>query len=166
MKEEETDTNYIFRKPRSSDACGIYNLVRESKILYVNSEYLYALIGLHHAKTSSIIENNGKIIGFTSSYLTGTKFDILFIWQIAIDQNYRKKGLALRMLQEILSRKYSKKIKYLHLTISPSNTSSFKLFEALAKSLNYKIRKKRLFDKHLFSQGHEEEELYVIGPIK
>ena len=166
MKErEEVDINFVFRKPKSSDASGIYNLVKESKILDVNSEYLYALIGLHHVKTSAVIENNDKIIGFTSGYLTGNKNDILFIWQIAIDQSFRNKGLALKMLKEILSRQSSKKIKYLHLTISPSNNSSFRLFKALAMSLNSKIKKKQLFGKDLFSQGHEKEDLYIIGPI-
>ncbi len=69
------------------------------------------------------------------------------------------------MLTEIINNPSSKNIKYLHLTISPSNTSSLKLFETLAKSLDVKLKKQPLFGKDLFSQGHEEEDLYIIGPI-
>lgn len=162
---DTVNNNFLYRRPIVSDAAQIYNLVKKSKILDVNSEYMYALLGLHFAKTSIVVECNNKIIGFVCAYLTGRENNILFIWQIAIDESYRKRGVALKALNKILRRNFVAGVKYLHLTISPSNISSLRLFETLAKNLNVKLKKRCIFDQGLFSQNHEREDLFIIGPI-
>ncbi len=105
IKDSDTDKNNIdeailfLRRPKPTDAPTIYNLVKRSQILDVNSEYCYALIGLHFDKTSIVATINNEVIAFVSGYLIGSENDTLFIWQVAVDQDYRKRGVALKMFR-------------------------------------------------------------------
>ena len=49
-------------------------------------------------------EEGGKIIGFLSGYRPPTASETLFVWQVAVDEKARGKGLAKRMLTELLER--------------------------------------------------------------
>lgn len=155
-----------FRSPTPQDAKAIHKLVEDSKVLDVNSKYCYALIGLHFSQTSIVATCEDKIIAFVSAYLPNNSTDSLFIWQIAVSKEFQKQGLALKMLEYLNKQEKLQNIRFLQQTISPSNKASLKLFTSLAKKLNCKIDKQSLFSKEIFGQDHEEEDLYIIGPIK
>lgn len=154
-----------FRAPKPEDGKEIHSLVKKSKVLDVNSEYLYLLLGVHFSKTCVVACDGKKIIGFVSAYIMPDKSESLFVWQIAVDSDYRKRGIALKMLENLLKRPELQKIRQLELTISPSNISSQNLFKSLAAKLGLKISEESFLSSDFFNGDHEEENLFIIGPI-
>ena len=85
---------------------------------------------------------------------------------ICIQEEYRGKGIASLMLQDLLSRSYPNPLRYLETTVSPSNHSSKALFSSLAESLDAPLVQSVLFSSDDFGgQSHEEEVLFRIGPF-
>jgi L-2,4-diaminobutyric acid acetyltransferase len=120
----------------------------------------------HFAGTSVAADAQGKLAGFISGYLVPSKADTLFIWQVAIDPQFRGQGLATRMLNEILARPACASVTYLETTITASNRASWSLFEGLARKLQAELRSTLHFDRSAhFAGGHESERLVQIGPI-
>lgn len=151
--------------PGMDEGRDIYSLVRDSAALDLNSEYLYILLTAHYANTCAIAKSENKIVGFVSAYILPEQSNVLFIWQIAVDQNYRKQGIALNMLKYIISSPACSNIKYIQTTISPSNAASISLFKSLAANKNTNISEQDFMSPEMFNQAHEEEKLFIIGPL-
>jgi L-2,4-diaminobutyric acid acetyltransferase len=154
-----------YRKTLKKDSKGIFNLVKESEVLDVNSEYLYLLQSTHFSDYCCVALVDEKIVGFVSGYLHPKHRDTYFVWQVAVDSSMRGQGVASKMIVSILNRENLKDIKYIHTTISPSNIASQRVFEKLAKELNTNVEKETMFAIDDFCNGHEDEILYKIGPI-
>ena len=158
--------NIIIRKPELTDGQLIYDLIKISKPLDLNSLYSYLLITAHFNHTSVVAEKDQDIIGYVSGYQHPHENDTLFIWQVAVNPDMRGRGLATQMLQNILQREELKEIKYIEATITPSNKKSRKLFQRYAEQLKTEYKESPFLDKKLFSESdHEEEKLIRIGPI-
>lgn len=161
----QTDTDFSVRAPRAEDGRALYKLAKEAGGLDVNSEYAYLLLGAHFSETCAIAEENGEAIGFVSAYILPDHPDTLFVWQIAIDRQHRKRGLAKAMLKDILGRDICQPVHYLQASITPSNSASQNLFASLARDLESELKRLSFFDAALFSESHEEEFLVHIGPF-
>jgi L-2,4-diaminobutyric acid acetyltransferase len=156
----------LIRCPKKNDASKIYNLVKNSKVLDLNSEYLYLLQSTHFIDTCSVAICNEEVIGFVSGYRLPNNPNTLFIWQVTVDERFRGNNLAKRLLMNIIKRKENLDLQYINTTVSPSNNSSIRVFEKLATELKTKIISKSFFEKEDFINAHEEETLYEIGPFK
>lgn len=160
------ETEIKLREPVKSDGKNIFNLIKRCKPLDVNSEYLYLLQSTYFKDTCSVATlDNDDAIGFISGYLAPNEKNVLFIWQVAVDERARGKSVAKRLLHEILDRDFCKDVEYIHTTISPDNESSKRFFEKFAKNLDANIETSVLFDNEDFSEGHEKEVLFKIGPF-
>ena len=157
------ESRYTIREPEKNDAKQIYDLVKKSKVLDLNSHYLYLLQTTHFKNSCSVALFENQIIGFVSGYYLPNENDTLFIWQVAVDKNHRGKNLALNLIDNIVSRK---NIRYLISTVSPSNISSQRVFEKFAKKYEANIEKSTLFFIEDFVNSHEKEVQFKIGPIK
>lgn len=155
------------REPNLSDGAAVWELVKNTKILDVNSSYSYLLWCSNFSETSVVIELNDEIIGFISGFINPTATNRLFIWQVAVAEAGRGQGLATRMLHHLLERKSCEDIQYIETTISPSNIPSKKLFHRLARDLKTDIQVSEYFVSDDFPEkGHEDELLHEIGPFK
>lgn len=160
------DSSILFRKPQKNDAKEIVNLIKTGGTLDINSEYLYLLQSTHFNETCSVATYEDEIIGFVSGYLVPNEEEKLFIWQVAVSSKFRGQNLAMQIIMDIFNRNNSiKEIKYILSTVSPSNESSQKVFEKIAKHLDTKIENKTLFSLDDFIDAHEIEVQYLIGPI-
>ncbi|MDH5357576.1 MAG: diaminobutyrate acetyltransferase, partial [Gammaproteobacteria bacterium] len=118
----------------------------------------------HFANTSAAAVINEKLMGFISGYLIPQRPDTLFIWQVAVGEQARGRGLATKMLLHILERN---NVNYLETTITKSNRASWALFEGMAKKLNADIQTSVMFDQELhFANQHDTEMLVKLGPFK
>jgi L-2,4-diaminobutyric acid acetyltransferase len=156
--------NIVIRKPEKSDAIEIYDLVKNSKVLDLNSEYLYLLQSTHFSPTSSVALYENKIIGFVSGYLIPEQVNDLFVWQVAVDEKFRGNDIARRLIMNIVKRD-SLNIHNIQTTVSPSNNSSLRVFKKVADELGTKIEGSKFFESNDFKDSHEEEVLYKIGPF-
>ena len=144
-------------------------MVRDTGVLDVNSVYAYLLVGEHYSQTSVIAEVGDQLAGFISAYCPPEKPDTVFVWQVGVAEAGRGKGLATRMLYEILRRPACSHVRYLDTTVGPSNDASMALFRGLAKKLGTQCEEDELFGSELFGdddgEPHEPEILFRIGPI-
>ena len=153
-----------FSNPVLNDACEIYELIKKSPPLDLNSRYAYMLVATHFANTTIVAKLDGCIVGVVSAYCLPSNPQILFVWQVAVDGSMRGQGLAKRLIEEAL--KKSPHVKWIETTITPSNIASQKLFCSIAASLQAPIRSAPFLSKTLFGEdAHEDEELYRIGPF-
>ena len=114
-----------------------------------------------------VAEQAGKIVGYVSAYIHPGKPDTLFVWQVAVDDTVRRRGVGRAMLEEILQRKKLEEVTYLETTVTPSNRASRAMFVRLAQLYETHCDEAPCFTKELFGdQGHEEERLLRIGPLK
>lgn len=154
--------NITIRKPIKDDAKNIYNLVKETNVLDVNSEYLYLLQTTHFKDYCCVAFLEDKLVGFVSGYLIPDQQETLFIWQVAVDDAARGQGLAGKMLEELLQRDSAKNVSKIHTTISPSNNASQRLFEKLSQKHGVSFEKETMFEIKDFNNAHEDEVLYKI----
>lgn len=154
-----------FRTPTISDAHSMLELVKNNKPLDENSLYLYLLLCHHFSDTCVVAENNAKIIGFLSAFIPPKKPDTLFVWQAAVDSEFRNKGIAKEMIFKVLSQT-DPTVRYVEATVTPSNSASLKFLENFASELDANFSKKPLFSTEILEDGHEPEDLVRIGPIQ
>ncbi len=155
-----------FRKPVKQDAKYIYELIKNSPPLDLNSVYYYLIFCTHFAETGIVAEIENQITGFISGYLKPDNHDTLFIWQVVVSKKARGNKIGGNMLSELLNRKALSNINYVETTVTPSNKSSKAMFQAFAKNVNADIKEEILFEKTSFGNGdHEDEVLLRIGPF-
>lgn len=159
-------SDLFLRKPRKEDAKSIFTLVKNSKVLDVNSEYLYLLQCTHFKESCCVATVKDEVVGFISGYILPQDPKSLFIWQVVVDEKMRGQNVANKILKAILSFDNMKEINYIHTTVSPSNKPSQRVFEKLAESFNTTFKNSTMFAKEDFIHGHEDEVLYEIGPLQ
>ena len=154
------------RPPQPADAAEVRALVEASGSLDVNSTYAYLLLCTHFARTCVVAEDDGRLLGFASGYRKPDDGTTLFIWQVAVDPTARGRGVASRMLDELLERDACRSVRWLEATISPGNRASWALFESFAQRRGADCTRSALFRPEDFgAEVHEEERLLRVGPI-
>lgn len=152
--------NIYIQKPTIKYAKDIYNLVKNSPPLDINSPYSYALVCDYFADTSAIALKEAELIGFISGFLH-QKNDSLFIWQVCVKESARGEGAAKSMLRAILQN--NPHVKSIETTINPGNKPSLALFKSVAKEFGASLKKEEIFMKSSdFDESHEDEVRYVF----
>lgn len=167
LKTEKDSTKEIhYRSPVPGDGAAIHALIDTCKPLDLNSLYCYLLVATHFSSTSVVAEDDEGIGGCISAYILPDKPDTVFVWQVAVHPRMRGKGLAGKMLREIIARDACRKVRFMETTVSPSNTASRKLFSSFARKLGTNIVEETFFTTdHFGSEQHEAEVLHRIGPF-
>ncbi len=156
----------ILRKPCLADGSAIHALVQRCPPLDLNSSYSYFLLSSHFAHTCVVAERGGEIEGFLSAYLRPDAPDTLFVWQVAVDESMRGKGVARLMLSSLLSRSECKAVSWLEATVGPTNVASRGLFRTMAHALGVNMAESEFLSEEAFpGQAHEPEYLLRIGPL-
>lgn len=156
-----------FRKPRVRDGAEIHALIEACPPLDLNSTYNYLILCKDFDETCVVAEEHGEIIAFTSGYIPPATPDTLFIWQVAVGEKARRRGMGKRLLGELIQRPACRKVRYLETTITPNNKASWSLFTSFAKELDADCEDRTLFrDEHFGEGDHEPEHLLRIGPFR
>ncbi|MBW3599392.1 MAG: diaminobutyrate acetyltransferase [Planctomycetes bacterium] len=160
-------TGPAFRKPTISDGAPLWRLVREIDVLDDNSCYVYLLLCRDFADTCLVAEFQGALVGFVTGYVPPTRPDSIFVWQVGVAPQARRRGIAQQLLLQLVASEAGRRAQYLEATVSPSNAASRRLFQAAADALGAPLNVHRGFDRdHFAGQDHEEEELIRIGPLR
>jgi L-2,4-diaminobutyric acid acetyltransferase len=167
---EDTHTERVsdltLRVPMSEDGFALHQLVEACPPLDPNSIYCNLLQCSHFSETSVAAELNGQLVGFTSAYLLPGRGDTLFIWQVAIAQNARGRGLAKRMIRHLLARPACQQVTRMETTITPDNQASWALFRSLARDLGAELTSSVWFERERhFGGQHADEHLLQIAPV-
>jgi L-2,4-diaminobutyric acid acetyltransferase len=172
---QETQTNHFqfdtlpsvkFRSPTVHDGHAVTALIKNSPPLDNNSAYCNLLQCTHFAQTCVIAESDNRIVGWLSAYIPPNQLDHIFVWQLAVHQEARGKGLAKHLLSALLNRQALAKVRYLITTITQDNQASWSVFERFATSHQLHLDKTPYFEKEPHFNGvHETEFLAKIGPF-
>lgn len=155
-----------FRIPCADDGYPVHQLIGRCPPLDTNSIYCNLVQCAHFSETCVVVEQQGEIVAFLSGYIKPNNPEVLFVWQMAVDQKARGQSLARRMLDHLLSRPAVAQVRFIETTITPDNPASQSVFRKLTDSLKTQLTEKVLFerDKH-FGGQHNDEVLFTIGPF-
>lgn len=158
-------SKFLLREPGIADGAALFRLVRTCPPLDLNSPYSYLLLCAHHAGSCVVADRGAESVGFVSAYRPPAQTDTVFIWQIAVAPEVRGQGLALQMLEHLLTRPALADCRWLETTVTPSNAASRRVFETLAARLNARCAERTFFSKEDFQDSHHEPEMLIrIGP--
>ncbi len=164
-QKNHTDQTITFRIPNATDGAALHRLIARCAPLDTNSLYCNLLHCSHFADTAIAAEMAGELVGFVSGYRLPQQPDTLFVWQVAVDEQARGRGLAVRMLTELL-RRHRHSVSHLHTSITPGNDASWNTFRRLASQFGAPLNISTLFDKEQhFDGAHDSEMLVHIGPF-
>lgn len=154
--------------PRVGDGAAIWRIARDSRVLDLNSSYSYLLWCRDFAATSVVARGaDGEPVGFVTGYIRPERPETLVVWQVAVDESQRGRGLAGALLDGLTARVGDEKgVRRTETTITPDNGPSNRLFASYAERHGAPVEREVLFDAGLFpEEGHEPEVLYRIGPF-
>ncbi|HZK43734.1 MAG TPA: diaminobutyrate acetyltransferase [Syntrophomonadaceae bacterium] len=159
-------SKFTFEMPVEEEGAEIWELIKDTKTLDLNSAYSYLLLCKYFSDTCVIAKSADKIVGFISAFNPPHKPDVLFVWQVAVDSAFRRYGLGLNMLKHLLARKTCDKIRYLEITVNPSNNAAYSLYYKLADELLTSCEEEICFPSGIFPGAQHEDELMLrIGPL-
>ncbi|MEU8823975.1 diaminobutyrate acetyltransferase [Streptomyces sp. NPDC048636] len=153
--------------PRVEDGAAIWRIARDSKTLDLNSSYSYLLWCRDFAATSVVARDAaGGPVAFITGYIRPERPETLVVWQVAVDDAFRGRGLAATLLDGLTQRVAGMGVRGIETTITPDNTASNRLFTSFAERHGAPVEREVLFHGDLFPDGgHEPEVLYRIGPL-
>ena len=159
-------TAFSITNASKEDGPAVYEIVKKSHSLDLNSCYCYLLLCTHFDKFCLIAKVDKEAVGFVAAYPHPHCADTLFVWQIAVDPRFQNLGIGTDLLQRLVLLAAENNLSYIETTITPSNKASFTLFKKISEKYGADCRESVYFPSSLFKGDHEEERLLRIGPIK
>jgi diaminobutyrate acetyltransferase len=164
-EQSQTHQPVRLRNPNLDDGATLWHLAKESNALDLNSPYAYLMWCDMFAKTSLVAEVEGLPAAFLMGFHPPGKEEVLFVWQVAVADKYRGRGLASRMLDKLVES--SESINAVEASVTASNLASTKLFHSLALRHGCACSQREFISAdHFPGPGHESETIFHIGPIK
>ncbi|MCB0974940.1 MAG: diaminobutyrate acetyltransferase [Actinobacteria bacterium] len=133
--------------------------------LDLNSEYSYVMFGDYFAETSVVAEANGEVIGFATGFRAPEDPETLFVFQIATGDAFAGQGIASEMLDHLVRRATTPRVRFLEATVTPDNDASTRLFESFASRWDAQLERQECYGADLFGSGHQPEFRFRIGPF-
>lgn len=154
------------RKPKLSDGQSIHHLIQNCPPLDLNSAYCYFLLTSHFSHTCVVAEQSGRLGGFLSAYFRPDIPDTLFVWQVAVHESLRGRGIARTMLTSLVARPECGSTRWIEATVGPSNAPSYGLFTSFARSRGISMAESEFLCAEAFgNENHDPELLLRIGPL-
>ncbi|MBO9466545.1 diaminobutyrate acetyltransferase [Tropicibacter sp. R15_0] len=151
------------RKPVAKDGAEIWKLVRACRPLDENSMYCNLLQCDHFSDTCVVAELAGDVVGWVSAYVMPNEPDTLFVWQVAVSDAARGRGLGALMLQSILNRPQCKDVTRVQTTITADNEASWALFRKFGRLMGTDLDVTAYYTQALhFQERHKTEHLVTI----
>jgi L-2,4-diaminobutyric acid acetyltransferase len=156
------------RKPGLDDGQRLWQAVKQTGTLDLNSSYLYLLMCDQFADTCILAEMEGELVGFITAFLRPDHPRTLFVWQVGVLEQARGRGVAKTLMRALVSRPVCADIEWVEATVSPGNEPSRALFSAFARDLGVDMQELPYMTRQHFPQEghHEAEPLLRLGPIK
>lgn len=155
----------LIRPPTIDDGAAMWRLACAAGELDVNSSYAYVLWCRDFASTSVVADpgTGGGLAGFITGYRRPEDPSVLMVWQVAVSGDYRRRGVAASMLDEMVGVLGRFGGSFIETTVTPDNAPSRAMFAAFAKRHGAALNDSELFGSAHFPDAHEPEHLIRIG---
>ncbi len=154
-----------FETPHIDDGPRMWEIAASAGTLDVNSRYAYLLWCRDFADTTVVARDADRLAGFLTGYRRPQAPDTFFTWQVAVADDYRRRGLARRMLDHVVGTLRPQGVRFVEATVTPDNKASIRLFESFAEANDATMAVDVLFSERELGSGHEPERLHRIGPL-
>ena len=159
----KAEARLTLRKPERADGAGIWALIAACRPLDENSMYCNLIQCDHFRDTCVVAELDGEIAGWVSAYLMPDDPETLFVWQVAVSEKARGRGLGTRMLDHIIDREMCKDVTRIQTTITLDNDASWALFGRFSKARGGRLRNQPYFTREDHFDGrHATEHMVTI----
>jgi len=148
--------------PVRGDGAQLWEVARAAGGLDVNTSYAYVLWVRDFSATTAVARDGERVAAYCTGYLRPDEPDTFFVWQVAVDPEYRRRGLGLALLDELVTRTGARA---LEATVTPGNDASQRLFAAFAASRGAELRLTPLFEASDFPDEHDPEALLRLSPF-
>jgi L-2,4-diaminobutyric acid acetyltransferase len=150
-----------YRLARLEDGAALWSLAR-SNDLDENSPYAYLLWSEYFRSTTVVAtDDRDAAVGFVMAFLRPDDPDTVFVWQVGVAADHRRRGIAGRLLDELFERTGARAVEA---TVTPSNSASQTLFRRFGERHGLAVAVEPLFPEELFPTGHEAELRFRISP--
>ena len=117
--------------PTPDDGLAVWQLVRDTGVLDVNSSYAYVAHFRHFAESCVVARAEGAVVGFVMGYRLPARPDTYFLWQVGVSAAARGQGLATRALRLLITHLFADGFHRVKARVDPRNTASLRLFDRL-----------------------------------
>ena len=150
-----------YRHARLEDGPALWALARENG-LDENSPYAY-LLWSEYFRASTVVaaDDRDAAVGFVMAFLRPDEPETVFVWQVGVAADHRRRGIAGRLLDELFARTGAT---VMEATVTPSNSASETLFRRFGDRHGLSVAVEPLFTEELFPPGHEAELRFRIAP--
>ena len=127
---------YCIRPATRQDMPYVFQIEKLSFVHYFPYHLLESL--RHEAKDLFLVyEQDDCIIGYTVAILPNN--DAAHLVSIAVHPNFRRRGIATRLIKELLKRLCEKGISYVYLEVDVMNEAAIKLYQKLGFTIVERI---------------------------
>ncbi|MFC8921024.1 diaminobutyrate acetyltransferase [Cellulosimicrobium sp. NPDC057127] len=158
------------RRPTAADGAAMWRVARDSGELDLNSSYAYLILAEHFAETCRVAvvpdadEADGeRVVGFVTGYRLPDDVAHLFVWQVAVDEAVRGRGVAGRLLDALVDA--APDVTTLKTTVAEENVASRALFVRWAARRGATIETTPLFTADQFPDSHVDEPMLVVDGV-
>lgn len=151
--------------PSARDGADVYELVRSSESLDLNSGYAYLLVLDRFSSTCRIARFGGQLAGAVLGFRTIERPDTVFVWQIVVQRDLRGSGLGRILLEHLLAGEGCTGVRFIEAHVTPSNAASEALFRSFARLRGASIQINDDFRAEDFPTAHAPERLLRAGPF-
>ena len=157
--------NIRFRAARPADGAAIWQLVKATGKLELNSAYFYLVFATDFGDTCLVAEQGDRLVGVVIGFHPPRNPESAFVWQVGVLPELRGQGMGRRLLDEWLALPANRASKWLTATVSPDNLASRALFQGYARHRGVRCSEAPHFEPQHFPIEHPAEPLLRIGPL-
>jgi L-2,4-diaminobutyric acid acetyltransferase len=154
-----------FRAAQPKDGLALWQLVRDTGVLDLNSPYFYVLMATDFGQTCLVVEHDQQLVGAIIGHHPPKEKNTTFCWQIAVHPTFQGQQLGLHMLDRWLALPANRSCQWVTATVATDNEPSHKLFTRFAANNNAPCEWAPHFEANQFPDGHAAEPMVRIGPI-
>jgi L-2,4-diaminobutyric acid acetyltransferase len=125
----------MIRPMTQTDFASVYQLVQNSGALDVHTPYTYWVMLNVCGGLGLVYERDHTVAGFVAGLAPFRMPDEALVWQIAVQPQWQRQGIGMRLLDDFASTARSRGFRSLCVTISPSNVASRQLFLRFAEHI-------------------------------
>lgn len=153
----------VVRKPHPSDGAQMWTVARDGGELDLNSSYAYLMMASDFTDTCRVAVCDNEIVGFVLGYSPPERPTHRFVWQVAVRDDQRGRGVAALMLEHLIA---ADDVDALEATVEETNTASRALFASIARKHQAELTWSDGIPAAHFPDGHAGEPRLRIAPLR
>ena len=157
---------YVIRPCAVDEAREVWDLAANDPVIDTNSPYAYVMASDFWGETFLIArDEHGRLAGYVLGVQRPDR-KAVFVWQIAVADHARRKGLARRLLSALMTAAAPLGLTRLEATVAPANKPSAAMFRRFADDNGVPCEITGGYPGSAFPEaGSEGERLFEIGPF-